>query len=288
MTATQMNDPIARLRADCEAEDASWSSRPAPEPWGSRSDRKERIDEMRRTTDPDGIRSRAEQRFELLRRQARESVVAPAPAPVGWCISTIARIVTQDEPLTTVIQGIQARLSAVGRLHVYPRESLHLSLLGCTQREPDRQPARGKRMADIVRALDRAVLDVDPVPVTLGGLNLVGPQFFIEVLTEETAWRSLRERLAAELTRIGENPMTHADPEPMHLNIARILRLTDPAELRRLLAEDRPTVNAALELATIELVVTDFVVTPATLTVTHTARLGRPGPERLLGDVRAP
>ena len=226
--------------------------------------------------DADGIHERAEQRFGRLRRQARESVAAgraEGSAPPGWCISTVARLVTQDTSSITRIEEIQSLLSPVGDLHLYPREALHISLLGCTQREENRQPARGKRMDDIAQAFARAAIGVGPVRVTLAGLNLIGPQFFIEVLTEELAWKSLRERLAAELVRIGENPMTHADPEPMHLNIARILSLANPAELRRLLTEGRPTVDAALNLTTIELVITDFVLTPATLTVPHTAYL---------------
>lgn len=62
----------------------------------------------------------------------------------------------------------------------------------------------------------------------LGGLNVIGTQLFIEVLTDEEAWRSVRERLATELVSIGENPMVHADPEPVHLNIGRILGPADP------------------------------------------------------------
>jgi 2'-5' RNA ligase superfamily protein len=228
--------------------------------------------------DPDGIHGRAEQRFALLRRKARESVAAGVPAaaaPAGWCISTVARLVKQDKPLTNRVQEIQSRLSSVGELHLYPAESLHVSLLGCTQREELRQPAQGKRMDEIAQAFARATVGAGPVRVTLGGLNLVGPQLFIEVLTEEPGWKSLRERLAAELIRIGENPMTHTDPEPMHLNIARILRLTNAAELRRLLSDGRPTVDAALELATLELVVTDFVLTPALLAIAGTRHLDR-------------
>jgi hypothetical protein len=220
------------------------------------------------------IRDRAERRFELLRRQA-DSAGPTQETPSGWCISTIARLVHNGEPLIAAVLAIQSRLLPVGELYRYPRESLHISLLGCTQREPVRPADHSPRMDGIAQALDRAGADACPVSVELGRLNLVGTQFFIEVLTDEPTWRSLRERLARELTSIGESPMAYTDFEPMHLNIARILGRPDPEEVRRLLTRDRPAVNAALELATVELVVTDFVVTPATLTVVRTKSLRR-------------
>lgn len=224
------------------------------------------------------LRDRAERRFDLLRRQAAEaadSVEANAPAPPGWCISTIARLVSNDEGPIPAIQDLQSRLTTVGELYAYPRESLHLSLLGCTQREPVRPSDHGQRLDDIVHALGRACAGVGPVPVELGGLNLVGTQFFIEVFTDRPAWRDLRERLAAEVAGLGENPLRYADFEPMQLNISRIVELTRPEEVRRLLTHDRPTFNTALDLTTLELVITDFVVTPATLTIAHTRSLRR-------------
>jgi len=222
------------------------------------------------------IRERAERRFERLRRQAAGSVDADesAPAPSGWCIATVARLVRNEGPIAA-IQAIQSRLSSVGELYPYPPESLHLSLLGCTQREPERPAASGRRIDDIARAVDRVTENVGPVRVELAALNLVGSQFFVEVLTDDRAWRSLRERLASELTGIGENPLTYPDPEPMHVNIARVLRLDAPSERRRLLVQDRPAVDVTLDLATIELVITDFVLSPATTTVVHTRHLGR-------------
>jgi hypothetical protein len=107
----------------------------------------------------------------------------------------------------------------------------------------------------------------------LGGLNLVGNQFFVEVFTEEPTWKEFRERLAAELVGIGEQPLTHADPEPIHLNVARIRRLDNPDEVRRLLTQERPAANAVLEISHLELVITDFVVAPEKLQVLDTKAL---------------
>jgi hypothetical protein len=218
------------------------------------------------------IRARAVDRFERLRRQALASVddsTADTPAPTGWCVSAIARIVTNDTSLLAPLQNLQSLLSTTGGLYRYPAESLHLSLLGCTQREPTPQDRHSPRVAAIVQAFERAALNVTAPTVHLGGLNLIGNQFFVEVLPDDTTWKDFRERLATELTRIGEQPMTHPDSEPVHLNIARIQGRRDAEALRLLLSEQRPALDVALEIADLELVITDFVVSPESLVQLH-------------------
>jgi hypothetical protein len=78
---------------------------------------------------------------------------------------------------------------------------------------------------------------------------------------------AINDAALVEPLLIGETPITHADAEPMHLNIARILDRPNVKEIERLLSDDGLAVGAPLEFAKIEVVVTDFVVTPETLSV---------------------
>lgn len=59
-------------------------------------------------------------------------------APVDYCISTIARLMQQPHgsEIVTNIRSILFNLfKAANEQFIYPDESLHVSLLGCTQRE---------------------------------------------------------------------------------------------------------------------------------------------------------
>jgi hypothetical protein len=63
---------------------------------------------------------------------------------------------------------------------------------------------------------------------------------------------------------IGEQPIRYADAEPMHLNVARVETLPELDQ----------RVDRRLALDRIEVVITDFVVTPETLTVVGTETIG--------------
>jgi hypothetical protein len=92
-----------------------------------------------------------------------------------------------------------------------------------------------------------------------------GPQLFVEVLPDDLEWSRLRRELASALVRIGEDPLAYPDPEPMHLNVARLRTAPDPDRLRQaLLGCD---LSQAVLLHRLELVLTDFVLTPATLEI---------------------
>ena len=212
-----------------------------------------------------GVRGRAELRFENLRKKAMAQVAGLEPTsatPEGWCLSTIARLVHNAPELVPVVTNLQARLADVGPLYLYPAESLHISMLGCTQREPDRMRADGPR-ADRVRAAAAGVLRDHPaVDVEIGRLNLIGDQFFLEVLTDSEDWSATRKRLGAAMLALGEKPIVYDDAEPVHLNIARITGEPDVGLVRDLLLDPGLTASASVVVDTVELVVTDFVVHP--------------------------
>jgi hypothetical protein len=228
------------------------------------------------------IAARAEARFARLRAEARAGLAGGATArrlaaeagdvPAGWCVSTIARLVVNDPGALPAVADCQARLRAAGPATPYSAESLHLSLLGATQREPSPEfpAARVGAIADAARS---TLAGVPAVAVRLGRLNLLGAQWFVEAIPVDGTWATLRRELAAAFEAVGEAPIAYADTEPMHLNVARLDRLDDPAVGESLLA-DPPDVGHWLTLNTVELVVTDFLVSPATLRVLDTLALG--------------
>ena len=166
----------------------------------------------------------------------------------------------------------QAALPAAGPASPYPAESLHASLLGATQREPspDFAPARLRAIVAAVRA---TVAGVPPAAVHLGRLNLLGAQWFVEATPADDTWAALRRGLVAPFEALGEAPIAYPDTEPIHLNVARLDRLDDPAAAGALLAAP-PDLDRWVTLRRIEVVVTDFLVTPATLRVLDTITLG--------------
>lgn len=228
-----------------------------------------------------GIQDRATARFAALRRQALDDLSAgrppagPHPPPDGWCVSTVVRLVNDAPGVVAAVGHLQRRLDQTGSWAHYAPESLHVSLLGCTQREVACQVDQQDRLAAIRAAVAGVVVEAVPVTVTVGPLGLLGPQAFVEVVPADERWADLRRRVADALAGVGESPMTHPDPEPIHLNVSRLAGTYDTAALRTLLTDDTTAVAASVHLATIELVVTDFALTPATTTYVATFRSAR-------------
>jgi hypothetical protein len=220
-----------------------------------------------------GLRARAEARFAGLRRQAG---AGPAPAaPDGVCVSTIARLIVNDRAAGHAVLDMQKRLAArLPDLFRYPEESLHVTLLGLTPRRAraDWSPAE---LAALVAAARAACAPMRPVEAHLGRLDLVGGQGFVELLTDDPAWSATRRRLAELARAAGGDPITYADPEPMHVNVARVTAAADGAAVAEVLGDPDLTVDHDLSLRTVEVVVTDFAVTPDALRVLDTIDLGR-------------
>lgn len=225
-----------------------------------------------------GIEDRATARFAVLRRQALDDLSVgrplpgPHPPPDGWCVSTVVRLVNDAPDVVAAVGHLQRRLDDTGSWAHYAPESLHVSLLGCTQREAACQTDQLDRLVSIRAAVADAVAEAAPAAVTVGRLGLLGPQAFVDVVPVDDRWAQLRRRLANALSSVGELPMTHPDPEPIHLNVSRLAGTYDAAALQALLTDDTATADASVHLATIELVVTDFALTPGNTTVVATFR----------------
>ena len=222
------------------------------------------------------IEARARQRFDGLREKAMaDSRFSPEDfgEPGGWCISAIARLAENAAELLDDVAAVQTSAQAVGPLYLYPPQSLHISLLGCTPREPERQDPRSDRATAMRDAAARVVSQFEPVPVRFGRVNATGVQLFIETYTSEPSWASMRKALEEEVRALGEDPLAYADPEPMHLNLARMRDQPDAARLQSLLADPSAGLYATAVLDRLDVVVTDFVVSPQGAEVVDTVRL---------------
>ena len=201
----------------------------------------------------------------------RAGVITPARMangttdPVDYCVSTIARLVAQPGAPLATVQDVQARLTTgcPGQF-VYPAPSLHVSLLGCTPRRPSPESFGAEQIERIRAACDRVLARSGPVVLDLRGVGVQGCQVFVQVVPRSDAWARLRLALEDALVDLGEQPIAYPDKRPIHLNV---LRMTDTSAsaLERMLAavaalRDAPL--GELTIARVELVITDFVVSP--------------------------
>lgn len=185
-------------------------------------------------------------------------------SPIDYCISTIARLIHQPHGGETVC-GIRSVLSnlfgAAGAQFIYPDESLHVSLLGCTQREktsifePDQI---NKIKAICIREIEQK----EPAEIILKGIGIVGNQIFIQGIPVNRNWEALRTSMEKELVMIGEQPISYEDKSPVHINIIRIVNSTPDllASLHKTLSQLRDVELGTIKLTTIEFVITDFCV----------------------------
>lgn len=171
------------------------------------------------------------------------------------------------------IAELQRDISTIGTQYVYPSRSLHVSLLGCTPREEDKQDPASVRATRIRDAIADVVGSAGPVGVEVGRLNLLGMQLFLEVYTDSPKWARMRVDLADALAALGERPITYADPEPMHLNISRLEGPPDTSRLHQTLGDSSVGLNVLARLTYVDVVVTDFVLSPEGLVIVDTIQL---------------
>jgi hypothetical protein len=220
------------------------------------------------------IGQRARARFAQLRGKAQEE--GPPGGPFGhadgWCISAISRMAVSSPDVVSTLGEVQSQLTLDPTVWLYPVESLHISLLGCTPREEGAQAADGERARRIADAVEEVAESVGPVGVTLGAVNAIGVQLFVEAVPDDSRWADARLALEDAVRALGEEPMSYADPEPMHLNVARY-RAEPSRESFEHALRCAPPDGVRVELTALETVITDFLVSPETLQVVDTSRL---------------
>lgn len=184
--------------------------------------------------------------------------------PIDYCISTIARLIHQPHGGDIVCE-IRSALSnlfeAADTQFVYPDESLHVSLLGCTQREKTNIFDRDhiKKIKDICI---QEIKKKEPAEIILKGIGIVGNQIFIQGIPLNRNWEELRTSMDKWLVNIGENPISYADKSPIHINIIRIVNSNPDllVSLHKVISQLRDVELGTIKLTTIEFVITDFCV----------------------------
>jgi len=200
-----------------------------------------------------------------------------ATVPVDFCLSTIARLNEQkDCPIDRVVETMKHLGKVAGQQFFYPRESLHVSLLGCTQRVGDRHSFENDQVDRINGAIAAILTGRPPVKIALRGLNVAGSQVFVQCFPFNDDWAQLRCDIEKALLLLGEKPIAYEDKSPIHLNIMRVTdadkeRLSRTLHcIERLRDED----FGVVELSCIEFLMTDFVVSPANIKVFKRYHLG--------------
>jgi 2'-5' RNA ligase len=229
----------------------------------------------------------AEKRFSDIWDQERERWNRNDVSPVDlnlsvfstadYCLSTIARVQIQDFPHVAKITEIHAKMrQKFPTQFIYPLDTIHVSLQGCTQRHRTREALSLERIQKIDKLCSQVIKNEQPVEIHLTGLNILGPQVFVQGLPTSQQWARLRERLDATLRDHGEEPMTYRDKNPMHLNI---MRISDPdpqtiAEVLDFIKSHRSHDLGALTITKIEFVLTDFLFSVANREILNTYHLG--------------
>lgn len=184
--------------------------------------------------------------------------------PVDYCISTIARLIQQPhgcEIVSDIRSVLLSLFKAANEQFIYPDESLHVSLLGCTQREKssifDRN--RIKKIKDIAT---QEIQKKEPAEILLKGVGVIGNQIFIQGIPLNKNWEDLRTSLEKRLTSEDETPISYEDKSPIHINVIRIIN-SDICLLRALyeiISQLRDIELGVIKLQMIEFVITDFCV----------------------------
>ena len=185
--------------------------------------------------------------------------------PIHYCLSTVARFAEQqtrpDERIDSILERIK---SVADNQFFYPEGSIHITLLGCTQRALTKsffsQETR-KRILGICRSV---VEGKGPVKMRLKGIGIIGNQAFVQVYPYNNTWSKFRYEIATALQNIGENPITYPDMSPIHMNIMRVTNNNHENLLEILLTVEslRNEDIGEFEVSVIDYLITDFVLSP--------------------------
>lgn len=185
-------------------------------------------------------------------------------------MSVICRLARVAPALHARVDDLQRTVETTGAVECYPWGSVHASVLALTQREPRERfdAARVERLAHVVAPVCSTAM---PMAFMLGALNRVGPQWFAEAVPMSSSWAGLRTAVAAAARGVGEEPITFTDPEPLHVNLARVAGPADPDAVRRAMAAGA-VAPVRVDVSSLEIVLTDFRVSPDATTVLRDVR----------------
>jgi hypothetical protein len=193
--------------------------------------------------------------------------------PVDYCLSTVALVQRQNTVRSDFVRIVKDRLQAVDREQFYYLpESTHITLLGCTQRFPTREAILPEVVRNATEACCEVLINQASVKMTLQGVGIIGNQIFIQVFPHDRRWAELRGALETALVARGLAPMIHANKAPIHMNVGRLTNAA-PERVARILEVIESLRNmgpSEFEVSTIDLLMTDFVISPE-----HTQQIAR-------------
>lgn len=200
------------------------------------------------------------------------------PLPTNFCLSTVGRIKAQKispmQPLQSILSVLQA---AHPKQFLYPISTLHVTLLGCTNRSSTQEEFTDIRRDKIGDVCETVIQRSPLIRMTLKGIGVIGNQIFIQVFPQTDNWALLRMGLAKQLRLAGETPLEYPDTHPIHLNI---LRVTDnsPSELDSLLKfveQNRERQLGELIVDNVDYLCTDFVLSEKNTTLLRRFQLNQ-------------
>jgi hypothetical protein len=196
--------------------------------------------------------------------------------PVDYCVTTVARLVEQPFSPVKAVEALKEQLQLPGSSNFfYPTESIHISLSGCTPRYASKEAFTGERIKRIKAVCLENLKGRQNIAMSLKGVGIIGNQVFLQVFPEDRRWAEMRRELEEAMLKIGESPITFPNKAPIHMNILRVTS-GDKKELWRLLKVIEHLHTAELggfNIAVIDFLITDFVLSPANTTLLDRIRL---------------
>lgn len=186
--------------------------------------------------------------------------------PIDYCLSTVARLSKQQvAPVASIKSVVEEIRDVAQNQFVYPAESRHITLLGCTQRAPLKDDFSIARRNEIFATCKRVISGQGVVKMFVKGVGIVGNQVFLQVFPTDDKWAQLRFELAKALEELGENPITFPNMSPIHLNIMRITNSSQHQLITLLKTIERlhELAIGPLEITEVDYLLTDFVLSDA-------------------------
>jgi hypothetical protein len=189
--------------------------------------------------------------------------------PFDLGLTTIARVAAQRQHVPDLAALARRLAAAAPEQYVYGTDQHHITLTGFVPRFADPETLEPARIERLRAAATKVLAGAAQVSFDLVGLGVLAAQVFVQVVPRTRAWQELRERM---FDAVGERAQRFPSAAPIHMNA---LRVTDArsdalAQLRALVEELHQAHFGTFTVDAVDLVVTDFVMTPR-----HTRQLAR-------------
>ena len=201
-----------------------------------------------------------------------------ATIPINYCISTVGRAISQVDGLQlsqSTKKLLTPLLQQTPNQFIYPSESMHISMIGCTPRKDSMDMFPPTQIEKIKKICGEALSQLKPAKITFRGVGLVRNQIFLQGHPHDKNWESARRIVESTLLEDGELPISYPDKFPIHMNIARITDVSglNIESIRGFIEQNRDIEIGTLSFTDIELVLTDFVLSHGNFKSLHTFKL---------------